>query len=76
MYVWFVSVFDDEGFVDTDEPFISAERAMSDVCYKHLDWKYIQRPKFDGTIMEHWQAEYEGRDYILDKEHVIGSDDE
>lgn len=76
MYVWFVTIFDEEGLADQSEPFFSPEKAMKDVCYRHLDWKYIEIPKFDGGTMEHWQAEYEGRDYILDKEYVIGSDDE
>ncbi len=76
MYVWFVTIFDEDGVIDTGEPFISAEKAMNDICYRHLDWKHVEMPKFDGAILEHWQAEHEGRDYILDKEYVIGSDDE
>jgi len=76
MYVWFVSIFDDEGFVDKSEPFFSAEKAMKDICYHHINWKHIEIPKFGGVVMEHWQAEFDGKEYILDKEYVIGSDDE
>lgn len=76
MYVWFITIFDKEGQADQSEPFFSAKKAMSDICYRHLDWQHVELPKFGGEVLEHWQAEYNGRDYILDKEYVIGSDDE
>lgn len=76
MYVWFVSSFDEKGFVDKSEPFFSAEKAMNDIEFRHINWNHIEIPKFGGAVMEHWQAEYEGMEFVLDKEYVIGSDDE
>lgn len=37
MYVWFITIFDKEGQADQSEPFFSAKKAMSDICYRHLD---------------------------------------
>jgi len=76
MYVWFISTFDVVGLIDTSEPFFSAEKAMKYICYKHLEWKHIETPKFGGAVLEHWQAEFNGNQYVLDKEYVIGSDDD
>lgn len=76
MYVWFVTIFDEDELVDQSEPFVSAKRAMTDICYRHLDWKHVNNTKFDGTVLEHWKAEFEGRDFLLDKKYVTGSDDD
>lgn len=76
MYVWFVRTFDSNGLIDQSEPFISPEKAMRDIEYHHLEWKHIETPKFGGVVLEHWQAELNGIDFVLDKEYVIGSDDE
>lgn len=72
-------VTDGHIFIDRSDPYISAEKAMKDLPYRHLDWKYISTTKFDGTIMERWEAVSETQDgkylYNLEAVYVIGSDD-
>lgn len=82
MDVYIIDEFDmtdGQRLIDRSEPFISAEEAMKDYLYRHLDWKYITNIKFGGTVLEHWEAEssYNGRKYLYSLEacHVVGSND-
>jgi hypothetical protein len=82
MEVYIIEEFDitdGQRLIDKSEPYISAEKAMKDHLYRHLEWKYISTQKFSGTILEHWEAEssYNDRKYLYSLEgyHVIGSDD-
>jgi len=72
-------ITDEYNFVDRSDPYISAEKAMKDFLYRHLDWKYISTTKFDGTVMERWEAVSETQNgkyfYSLEAVPVIGSDD-
>lgn len=78
MEIWQILSYrkDNNEIDEVSEPFISAEYAMKDWLFNHLDWKHVEEPKFSGTVLEHWQAEDDIYDYILEKHHVAGSEDE
>ena len=72
-----VSYLKDTDQIDEiSQPFISAEYAMKDWMFNHLDWKHVEFPKFGGAVLEHWQAEDERYNYLLERQHVVGSYDE
>lgn len=76
MYVWTVTTYkkDTNDIDEVSEPYISAEYAMKDWFFHHLEWKHVETPKFGGVILEHWQAESETYDYVLQAQHVNGSE--
>lgn len=80
MYVWIVTVNSKDkeikafNPVEVSEPYISAEYAMNDFFWNHLGWEHIKVTKFGGVVLEHWQAEDNEYEYILNKELVIGSE--
>lgn len=75
MYVWTVTSYykGTEELDDISEPFVSAEYAMSDWFFRHLNWKHVEMPKFGGAVLEHWQAEDDNYDYILESQYVVGT---
>lgn len=76
MYVWTVfSYTKDEKLEEVSQPYITAEYAMRDWFFNHLDWKHVQTEKFSGTMLEHWQAEDDDYHYLLEPQHVEGSND-
>lgn len=78
MNVWtIVSYLKDTNQIDEiSQPFISAEYAMKDWLFNHLKWEHVEFLKFGGAVLEHWQAEDERYHYILEKQYVVGSNDE
>lgn len=76
MYIWTITTYkkDTSEIDEISEPFVSAEYAMRDWLFNHLDWKHIKQPKFGGAVLEHWQAEDDTHDYVLEEQHVNGSD--
>lgn len=74
MYIWTVSSYLKDGQLDdVSEPFISADFAMRDWQFNHLDWTHVVNTKFSGTEMDHWQAEDDYYDYVLEAQYVVGS---
>lgn len=75
MYVWIVTTYrkDNEELDEVSQPYISAEYAMKDWFFHHLEWKHVENVKFSGTVLDHWQAESEEYDYVLEAQHVEGS---
>lgn len=80
MNVWIVTVnskdkeikaFDP---VEVSEPYVSAEYAITAWEWNHLEWKKIQRPKFGGAVLEHWEAEDDKYEYVLESQHVAGTE--
>lgn len=61
---------------EVSEPYISAEYAMKDWFHNELEWRHVAITKFSGTVLEHWQAEDNEYDYVLEKQHVNGSEDD
>lgn len=76
MNVWIVTthIKETDDIDEVSEPYISAECAMKDWPFRHLEWKHIETPKFGGTVLEHWQAEDNSFDYVLESQHVNGSE--
>lgn len=80
MYVWTVTAnWKDKERIpfnpaEVSEPYVSAEYAMKDWFHNHLDWTHVQQPKFGGAVLEHWQAEDDEFEYILEAQHVNGTD--
>lgn len=75
MYVWIVITYkkDTEDIDEISQPYISAEHAMKDWEFNWLDWKHVEVPKFGGDVLEHWQAESELYDFVLESNHVVGT---
>lgn len=75
MKIWQVSTYrkSDNQLDEVSELYISAEYAMKDWFFNHLEWQHIETPKFGGVVLEHWQAESELHFYILEGQHVNGS---
>ena len=80
MYIWTVTVNHKNPELvpfnphEVSEPYISAEYAMKDWFWSHLDWQRIERVKYSGTVLGHWEAEDDKYEYILEAQHVSGSD--
>lgn len=80
MYVWTVTVNakdkEIKAFnpVEVSEPYVSAEYAMKDWFWKHLPWEHVKITKFGGAVLEHWEAEDEKYEYLLESQHVNGAD--
>jgi hypothetical protein len=80
MYIWTVTVnHKNKELVpfnphEVSEPYISAEYAMRDWFWNHLDWRLIRNPKFGGAVLEHWYAEDDKYEFILESQHVNGTE--
>lgn len=75
MYIWTVfSYTKDDRLEEVSQPYVSAECVMKDWFFNHLDWKFVEFEKFSGTKLNHWQAEDENYTYVIEAQHVEGSD--